>query len=501
MKSFAQVRILHLSDLHFGRNHICRPRQEGAATLGIPTLAKLIRNDLSNPTWETVIWSREKAGAKTPLLVALTGDLTQKAEVNEFDEASEFITDLTKGELLGTHVSLKDILVVPGNHDVEFQYSDPAHRFARYCSFYNALFASIQPNIRNFARSGEAHSISQIRQFPADRVLVLEVNSCFYVEKETQDESRGQIDQATITTLRSQLAKLPSDAKQWIKVALVHHHPVLMPSFVESGRGVDSILNARSLLNLLRDHGFQVILHGHKHYPQVFSYDPDSAWSTAEASLPQIVIAGGSIASTSLPEAKEKCNTYNLITIKWNPDALQARIQVVTRGLKRLDSDGELDFDRWEWSTLRVFDKVLSPYENTPLPGQVSTIPKPVPRDTMDDHRFNQYQNLRYNMPVVEVLPSLMPGQGYEAKVWLVPHRPGIDHKEYPKKVTWCAGQSFSHRKICDRIASGRNAATEFCTTFHYWGPTLIQAILEFDDGVVQTGYVYARLPDSIIRR
>lgn len=84
-------------------------------------------------------------------------------------------------------------------------------------------------------------------------------------------------------------------------------------------------------------------------------------------------------------------------------------------------------------------------------------------------------------MPVVEVLPSLMPGRGYEARAWLVPHH---YHKEFPIRVTWSAGRMF-YRKIL-----GAEAAPDFTVSFHYWGLMLIQAELEFADNVKARAYV-----------
>lgn len=79
-----------------------------------------------------------------------------------------------------------------------------------------------------------------------------------------------------------------------------------------------------------------------------------------------------------------------------------------------------------------------------------------------------------------------MPGQAYEARVWLVQHGPG---GELPKKVTWSAGKKFA-QQICDSIDNPK-----FCTSFHYWGPMLIQAQIEFDDGQIEDAYIYARIP------
>lgn len=497
MKSFPQVRILHISDLHFGKNHVCAPLDPTGAKRGIPNLQQLLINDLQSKDWEMFEWAMDTSDVNpnaesTPLLIIATGDLTQKADLGEFDQAKSFLSELANTRVLGSDIGIQNVFVVPGNHDVVFDKSEPEHRFLNYCNFYNKLFKPIQPEKRDFARPDEAASLSQVHAFPESRFLVAEINSCFYIEKETIDESRGQVDAQTITALRKALEKYGKEAKQWIKIAIMHHHPVLLPSFIEPGRGVDSILNAKSLLRLLRENGFQLILHGHKHFPQVFSYDPDSAWDTAETSIPQMIIAGGSCSSVSLPEATRKHNTYNLITVKWNPDALQARIQVVTRGLIRMGSDGELDADQWRWETLRVFDKILSPYENLPLSGKFERISFSEGEDKLENERKSLYEYLRFNMPVVEVLPSLLPGQGYEARVWLTPHR---YHTEFPKRVIWSAGPKFS-RKISETEAS-----PYFCAYFHYWGSMLIQAQLEFEDGHKAVYHLYARLPDATTRR
>jgi len=235
-----------------------------------------------------------------------------------------------------------------------------------------------------------------------------------------------------------------------------------------------------------------VLLHGHKHYPQVFTYDPDSAWEKAERSIPQLVVAGGSCGSSELPEGKQRCNTYNVITVTWNPSALQARVQVITRGLNRTGADGHLDPDQWKWETLRIFDKIFSPYDTVPLAQSVRGEGRPSDTDESERERKAQYRALRLNMPVVEVMPSLMAGQKYEARAWIVRHP---YHKESPVRVRWSAGTWFD-QKVCES-----DTGPDFCASFDYWGSMLIQAELEFADGQKVRTYLYARIPESTARR
>ncbi|MEZ5952199.1 MAG: hypothetical protein R3C12_24015 [Planctomycetaceae bacterium] len=56
-------------------------------------------------------------------------------------------------------------------------------------------------------------------------------------------------------------------------LALIHHHPVLIPALVEADRNYDAVLRSGHLLNLLNKYGFHLVLHGHKHWPCTFTVD------------------------------------------------------------------------------------------------------------------------------------------------------------------------------------------------------------------------------------
>lgn len=319
-------------------------------------------------------------------------------------------------------------------------------------------------------------------------MVIIEINSSQYVQKEKIDESRGQVDLATIANIRREMDNIKDATLDYIKVALIHHHPILIPTLVEPNRGYDAVINSGSLLKLFKEQGVHLILHGHKHFPQVFSYDPESAWST-KSGIPQLIIAGGSCGSLDMPHSATCCNTYNLITVKLSPSANWARVHVITRGLERVDEDGPLDPDKWSWKTLRTFDRTLGPFNTTPDPSFKNRLPRPKRDDEIEKKRSEYYNKLRFNMPVVDILPSLLPNQAYEARVWLEPFNEHDRHKEFPAKVIWSAGPWFS-KKICYRDDS-----KDFCAYFHYWGPMAIQAELEFDDGKKAYAYVYARYP------
>ena len=126
----------------------------------------LLLEDLRSKDWRDVEWSLPSSDLDAPLIIAVTGDLTQKADPSEFNRAADFLNELAETSILGSRVGLNSLFVVPGNHDVVFDESNPETRFTPYCNFYNKLFKTLQPNPRAFARSDEASSLSQIMRFP-----------------------------------------------------------------------------------------------------------------------------------------------------------------------------------------------------------------------------------------------------------------------------------------------------------------------------------------------
>jgi len=238
-RGFPQLRIVHLSDLHFGKKHICNPPDPSGSAKGIPTLEQRLLDDLTADDWAGPALAQSSMGElEIPLVLAITGDLTQTADQKEFDKAADLIESLLSKPVLGTRIGLKDVFIIPGNHDVIYSNQLPEHRFPFYCNMYNRVFESLQPNSRIFARPGRAIDLNQVHAFPESRFMIAEINSCFYVEKETEDESRGQVDHEAIALLRRLLDKHRKDSKQWIKVALVHHHPVLMPFFCRAWKAL-----------------------------------------------------------------------------------------------------------------------------------------------------------------------------------------------------------------------------------------------------------------------
>jgi 3',5'-cyclic AMP phosphodiesterase CpdA len=250
-------RIAHISDLHFGHHD---PRKVAALL---------------------------KSLAEThPDLVAVSGDLTQRARNSEFAEARHFL-DRIPGP----------VLVVPGNHDVPL--FDVRRRFFKPFTKFN----------RHIAPTGIEDCI-----YTDEEMVVLGLNTA---RRFTWKNGRVSWDQ--MAHIRHIFSHLPAD--MW-KIVMTHHP-------IASAHGEARVeLAGRSILALraLADVDVHLLLSGHHHRPA-------SGEAHAELLLngSVLVVHAGTAVSTRTrgPDG----NSYNLIRLEpgsvavkimaWSGDAFQ----------------------------------------------------------------------------------------------------------------------------------------------------------------------------------
>src|SRR5579862_3106245 len=418
-----QVVIVHLSDLHFGRHHRFNPPPTTAGDIpvrnGYPTLLEKLSEDLDQPD------------PKCPTIICITGDVAETGDSKEFGDAELFIRQLANTKVFGHTHPLKDMFLIAGNHDAAYSGATPRERLTGYAQFLGGLTKTHTPADNPWSwpllydRTGDLGAI------------IVTLNSSIHVQKDKPDQDRGHLDIEQLTKLDDALKSVsPDRLHQAIKIALIHHHPVLIPALAEPEHGYDAVHNSGKLLTILRRHGFHVILHGHKHDPYVFTEDSRSAFRKTNQN-PILVAAGGSVGSNQLPLNRQNC--YNRISIKWHPAAGQARILIETIGLSVFDEDGnEALPGHWKWNILRREDLHFLKGQCVPTVSPTVTA-TPCDKQTLaaNDLRHNEYARLRGNMLCVDVRPSLKPDQGYEAIVWITSHS-SQEKVERPAKVEWC---------------------------------------------------------------
>lgn len=185
--------VLHLSDLHFGR----------VDEAILPPLLALI----------------EKA---RPDLVAISGDLTQRARTHEYEAARDFLRSIPFPQI-----------VVPGNHDVPLH--NVLKRFVRRLDRYQRY---ISDDLQPF--------------FLDDELAVMGMNTARALTWKD-----GRINRRQLEALRTFLKPLgPARTK-----IVVTHHPFALPGLSE-GRVVG---RSRLAIKTIAESGVDLLLAGHFH--------------------------------------------------------------------------------------------------------------------------------------------------------------------------------------------------------------------------------------------
>ena len=201
------TRIVHLSDLHFDRVD--------------PVIVEALRAEINDDP---------------PDLVAVSGDLTQRAHRNEFRRAAEFLRSLKA-----------PVLAVPGNHDISYihliqRFADPFRRWRRY------IARDLEPTWRD------------------DTVAVLGLNTARRVAL-SFDWSNGRFGLRQLVRFRKRCDALPDHLVRIV----VAHHALHAP---EAEPGLDVVGRADMALEVFRELGVSLVLAGHHHRGYVHGHEP-----------------------------------------------------------------------------------------------------------------------------------------------------------------------------------------------------------------------------------
>ncbi|WP_166207053.1 metallophosphoesterase family protein [Cognatiluteimonas telluris] len=238
--------IAHLSDLHFGR----------------------VDPVLLDPLVAAVT-------AAAPDVVAISGDLTQRAKAWQFEQADAFLQRLPQ-----------PCIVVPGNHDVPLY--DVLRRFAAPLRRYRRI---ITPDLAPFHRD--------------DAIAVLGLNTA-----RSLTFKGGRLNEEQLALARERLAPLDED----IVRVVVTHHPFDLPAH---GDEDDIVGRAHMAMRTFAHCGIDLFLSGHLHV----SHAAGTAGRYAIPGFAALVVQAGTATST---RGRGEANSFNVIR------TASARIEVET---------------------------------------------------------------------------------------------------------------------------------------------------------------------------
>jgi len=244
--------ILHLSDIHFGAHD---PRLVAAAEARID--------------------------AEKPDLVVLSGDFTQRARTEQFEEACAFLARLRdRGH---------EVLAVPGNHDIPL---------------YDVLRRFLSPLTRYKRFIGD--ELCPFIELPG--VAVLGINTA-----RSLTFKDGRISHEQMDLIRDTFARTDSSAMR----VLVTHHPMFALPVGDTGEMSRAVGRQELALDAAADAGVDLLLAGHNHRASTHS-----ARDLVTRAGSALVVQAGTATSTRV---RDEAQSFNRIGIE--PDAITVTVQ------------------------------------------------------------------------------------------------------------------------------------------------------------------------------
>jgi len=240
--------LVHLSDIHFGR----------------------VDEQLIAPLTETI-------NQLHPHLVAVSGDLTQRARSAEFKAARRFLDSLPKPQI-----------VVPGNHDVPLH--NPFSRFLQPLSKYRRFITD------------------DLKPFYADEeIAVVGISTA-----RSLTIKGGRVNRSQIEWMREKLCEFKDES---VTKIVVTHHPFDVPE----GHDEDDLVGrSRLAMEVLASCGADLFLAGHLHV----SHTGHTAKRYNIHGHSALVVQAGTAAST---RSRGEANSFNVIHVA-HPEIVVERL-------------------------------------------------------------------------------------------------------------------------------------------------------------------------------
>jgi 3',5'-cyclic AMP phosphodiesterase CpdA len=319
--SIPLTRILHLSDLHFGNTD--------DAYNWYDTLAQDLRYELGCDKLDALI---------------LSGDIANKSIQEEYIAAKQFIDDLASEFQL----TPKQIILAPGNHDLNWQISEAAYtlqqrkcyrgyldenhiidkgenievldseqykqRFTYFSYFYQEVKGE------NYPLEYEEQGI--LNYLPEQNLLILSLNSAWQLDHHYR--TRASIHPRTISNALKTIRQNPA-YQSCIKIA-VWHHPLNSP--------YEDRIKDTGFMERLAQAGFRFALHGHIHKAEnsLYRYDLNTTGRKLD------IICAGTFGAPIREWVPGYPLQYNLLKLEDNKLTVQTRRREELNGAWKPDA-------------------------------------------------------------------------------------------------------------------------------------------------------------------
>ena len=256
------ARLIHLSDLHFGAHD--------------DRLVEAVE---------------QRVRAASPDLVVISGDLTQRARTEQFQDACRFLERLREAG--------HDVLAVPGNHDVPLydvlrRFLSPLTRYRRYID----------------------ETLCPLQEIPGATVLGINTARSLTFKD-------GRISHEQMDFIRETFERTDPKALR----ILATHHPLFALPVGETGELQRAAGRSELALDSIGEAGVDLLLAGHNHQASIHS-----ARDLVTRAGPALVIQAGTATSTRLRDQDQSFNRIDIdghsvtVTVEvWKNDGFVAQ--------------------------------------------------------------------------------------------------------------------------------------------------------------------------------
>ena len=254
------MRILVISDLHIGE----KARGKDLCPNGSNKwLDENYKQDFINYI------RRENIAAN---YIVITGDISDSATPEQFEVGYRFVKEIADV----ANVPYDNILIVPGNHDVDWRILDIAENQTGRSLEYRKKhrYDSLIDGFNNEFVKTELINEPYYYIWDFADLLVVGFNSAWNDEKNVKVHN-GEILNATIEDIETDLLRKNIN-KEKIKLFITHHHLFQFSDPISQDPDYSIMINAENILQMLSRNRFDMIIHGHKHIPRIKTLEMDS---------------------------------------------------------------------------------------------------------------------------------------------------------------------------------------------------------------------------------